>query len=102
MHCVRLWRSSRFALRGTAADGFADAIVSQYRGKRSKGGDHGLVERKAVATEQSTTPRIGKLDNFIAGVLAETASRFKLPDQTQVLPKANALFASLLQGEVTE
>jgi len=44
-----------------------------------------LVEPKAVTTEQSSTPRIETLDTFIAGVLAETPSRFKLPDRTQVL-----------------
>jgi uncharacterized protein len=56
-----------------------------------------LVECKAVATEQSRTPRIEALDTFIAGVLTETASRFRLPDRTEVLSRANALFASLLR-----
>lgn len=59
----------------------------------------GLVERKAVATEQSTTPRIETLDTFIAGALTESASRFELPDRTHVLSKANALFSSLLRDE---
>ena len=59
----------------------------------------GLVDRKAVATEQSTTPRIETLDTFIAGALTESASRFELPDRTQVLSKANALFSSLLRNE---
>jgi predicted nucleotidyltransferase len=56
-----------------------------------------LVERKAVTTEQSRTPRNETLDTFIAGVLMETASRFKLPDRATVVSKANALFASLLR-----
>jgi predicted nucleotidyltransferase len=58
-----------------------------------------LVDRKAVATEQSRTPRSETLDTFIAGVLMETATRFKLPDRTQVLSKANDLFASFLSDE---
>jgi predicted nucleotidyltransferase len=58
-----------------------------------------LVDRKAVATEQSRTPRIEILDTFIASVLIETATRFKLPDRTQVLSKANDLFASFLSDE---
>ena len=57
-----------------------------------------LVERKAIATEQSSTPRIETLDTFIAGVLTETARRFKLPDRAPILSKADALFASLLRG----
>lgn len=59
----------------------------------------GLVERKAVATEQSSTPRIETLDTFIAGVLTETATRSNLPDRAPVLSKADALFASLLRDE---
>jgi predicted nucleotidyltransferase len=58
-----------------------------------------LVDRKAVTIEQSRTPRMETLDSLIAGVLTETASRFKLPDRALVLSKANALFASLLRGE---
>ena len=58
-----------------------------------------LVDRKAVATEQTRTLRIEILDAFIANVLTETASRFKLPDRTQVLSKANELFASFLSEE---
>jgi hypothetical protein len=58
-----------------------------------------LVGRKAVATEQTRTPRIENLDTFIADVLSETASRFKLPDRTGVLSKANKLFVSFLRGE---
>ena len=58
----------------------------------------GLVERKAVATEQSSTPRIETLDTFIAGVLTETARRFKLPHRERVLSKSDALFASLVRA----
>jgi predicted nucleotidyltransferase len=58
-----------------------------------------LLDRKAVTTEQSKTSRIEALDTFIAGVLTETASRFKLPDRTDVLSKANELFTSFLRGE---
>ena len=58
-----------------------------------------LVGRKAVATEQSRTPRIENLDTFIADVLSETASRFKLPDRSEILSKANELFVSFLRGE---
>jgi hypothetical protein len=54
-----------------------------------------LVDRKAVTIEQSKTSQIETLDTFIAGVLTETASRFKLPDRTDVL-SANELFASFL------
>jgi len=57
-----------------------------------------LLERKAVTTEQSSTPRIETLDTFIANVLMEKANRFELSDRAPVLSKANALFASLLRG----
>ena len=59
-----------------------------------------LVKRKASATEQATCRRIPGLDNLIAGTLRETASRSNLPDRTNELSDANALFASLVRKEI--
>ena len=58
-----------------------------------------LVDGKAIATEHSKTPRVSLLDTFIMEVLAEKASRFKLPDRTEVLSKANVLFSSLFRDQ---
>lgn len=58
-----------------------------------------LVEEKASATEQAACARIPRLDAFIAETLAESINRSTLPDRTQVLSQADALFLSILRGD---
>jgi uncharacterized protein len=55
-----------------------------------------LLRQKRTASEKAATPRIGILDEFIAGELAETMQRPHLPDRAAALARADALFASLL------